>query len=499
MIKRTGLLAIALLLFLNAKAQFTLSGKILNYKNNESLKINIPLVFGFYEENSIDIPVDKAGNFNIVLPLKEQKFVRFIFRKKESYTYLITPKRSLTLRCNGADSSVVPISGTAFKENKLLADINLREFPFSIEQADQYRSTLLTITAIQEKVIKPWLAIRDKKIGQVNATDISSNDKALINSEIKYTSIIYLNDFARTGIANRTLIDEFISYLYDPLTIKPDVFPAGPEYYYFARSYGFYLETKAITAMKKKGLKNNEPLDFYKISVDSATTLERNYGKPYLRWILSINNFPLNVVENLIYQEMINSYRDKDLKQLEPLIKSYTAVFPKSRHLVDIRSKLVDLKARLKANEQNTAIKVVENYKDTKSIYEVVSKLKGKVVYLDIWGTWCGPCKYELKYGPQLKAHFKGKDVVFIYLDMDEEDKDATWKEFIKVNGLEGLHLRKDRAAIQPFWDELISKKEDQKGYPSYFIFDKNGKLVVADALRPSDEAALYKQIEGFL
>ena len=80
----------------------------------------------------------------------------------------------------------------------------------------------------------------------------------------------------------------------------------------------------------------------------------------------------------------------------------------------------------------------------------LVKSFKGKVVYLDIWGTWCGPCKDELTYVPELKAHFKGKDVVYIYLDMDEDDKDATWREFIKVNNMEGLHLRKNRKTIEP-------------------------------------------------
>jgi thiol-disulfide isomerase/thioredoxin len=70
---------------------------------------------------------------------------------------------------------------------------------------------------------------------------------------------------------------------------------------------------------------------------------------------------------------------------------------------------------------------------------------------LDIWGTWCGPCKEELRFNPQLKQYFKGKDVAFVYLDMDDDAKDGQWRDFIKVNGMTGLHLRKSKPIFSNF------------------------------------------------
>jgi thiol-disulfide isomerase/thioredoxin len=121
-------------------------------------------------------------------------------------------------------------------------------------------------------------------------------------------------------------------------------------------------------------------------------------------------------------------------------------------------------------------------------------------VYLDVWGTWCGPCKEEIKHLPALKAAFAGKDVTFVYLDVDDDSRDALWKNFIKVNDMEGVHVRKTRETVAPFWKELLAGHADKaEYYPQYFLFDKNGKLAVAKARRPSEKETLYQQIRSVL
>lgn len=174
--------------------------------------------------------------------------------------------------------------------------------------------------------------------------------------------------------------------------------------------------------------------------------------------------------------------------------------FPQSKFNQEIDQKVNSLRQMLAQNESNTDIVVLKDYDKIQSVYDVIAKYKGKVVYLDVWGTWCGPCKEELKFMPQLKSAFTNKDVIFLYLDMDEEDRDAIWKEFIKVNGLTGVHFRKNRQTIAPLWKELLADAQDKaEYYPQYFIFDKEGKVAVSKALRPSDKEALYQQINSVL
>ncbi|MNE56328.1 hypothetical protein D3C80_1512280 [compost metagenome] len=83
---------------------------------------------------------------------------------------------------------------------------------------------------------------------------------------------------------------------------------------------------------------------------------------------------------------------------------------------------------------------------------------------------------------------------------MDADNKDEDWKDFIRINNLTGIHLRKNREQMDPFWKELLRNAKDKaEYYPQYFIFDKTGKLVVEKALRPSHGQQLYEQLDKIL
>lgn len=498
-VKKTTLLFIVLSFTLSSFAQFKLSGKIINYSGKEELVINIPVVSGFYKENTFPIQVTKSGTFVIDLVLKDQKFANLIFQRK-FYTLLLNPGKNLTLNLNEGDSTLKVLSGTALAENKLMQQINLEQYPFFLVDEGNNKFAKLPLKGLQEQVLQPYLAQRDEKIRKVQSSAVALKDKKAISAELKYISYNYLNDLARTQITNRATVDSLIFDVFDNVDPKPETFPAGPQYYAFVRTYLSYLESKAFKQIKKENIKPNEAIPYFGISLDSANVIVKNYGKPYWRWIGSNKNFPANVVEVYNYHQFNALYQDKDLRQFEGLANAFKSKFPNSVYIKDIDGKLRSLKSMLTQNETNTEIKIVDNYEKIGSIYEVIKSLKGKVVYLDIWGTWCGPCKDELTYVPALKANFKDKDVVFVYLDMDEDHLDTSWRQFIKINEMAGLHLRKNRATIEPFWKELLANATDKaEYYPQYFIFDKEGKLVVTKAKRPSEKEELYAQITSFL
>ena len=84
-----------------------------------------------------------------------------------------------------------------------------------------------------------------------------------------------------------------------------------------------------------------------------------------------------------------------------------------------------------------------------------------------------------------------------LYISMDKDAADQQWKEMIKFYKLSGDHVRTNSNLQQ----DLINRLWGGKGgysIPRYLIL-KDGNLVVADALRPSDKEKLYKQIEDNL
>ena len=498
-LKKLFLLAVNFIFCLTAAAQFKLSGKIVNYSGNQKLQINIPVIYGFHKENSIEIPIAKDGTFAITLPIQSQRFSNLIYQRTFT-SLLLTPKKNLNLSINEKDTVVKLISGTALAENNVMQQIDLEEYPFFLSGTDEKRYNDFSVAELRKKVIVPYYEQRDEKIKKVRASNISVKDKALIVSEIKYISYNYLNDLPRTELSNKKIIDSFIVDIFDNSDKNPEVFPAGPQYYSFVDNYIRYLETKAFLKVKPNMLLPNELIPYFGITLDSANKIVKRFGKPFWRWIGAIKNLPAPVVEQYTYQQLITLFGDRDLRQAEGLANAFTAKFPKSSYNGAINKNRIALRQLLAQNELNAKIKIFDGYEKTSSIYDVINTLKGKVVYVDVWGTWCGPCKEELKHNPQLKTRFEGKDVAFVYLDMDDDDKDATWREYIKVNGLNGIHLRKNRETIEPFWKELCAITEDKtEYYPQYFIFDKEGKLVVSKAKRPSSGEALYQQIETYL
>ena len=51
-----------------------------------------------------------------------------------------------------------------------------------------------------------------------------------------------------------------------------------------------------------------------------------------------------------------------------------------------------------------------------KSITEIINTHKGKVIYIDFWASWCGPCKAKMPASVKLHEKFKGEDIVLVYL-----------------------------------------------------------------------------------
>ncbi|SFH41602.1 TlpA family protein disulfide reductase [Pedobacter insulae] len=493
------LLCILSILCFNSYGQFRLTGKIKNYAGVEKLQINIPVIYGFHKENSIDIPISKDGSFAASLSIPMQKFANIIFLRK-FHTLLLSPNSNLDVVLDARDSTLKLISGKALAESKVMQGVKLEEYPFFLANDPTRTYTKYTLKQLRKEVIEPYFAQQAEKIQKVKSSAISTHDKALISTELTCIAYNYLNDFARTGISNRPLVDSLILSIFDKSDQHPSALPAGPQYYSFLDNYVRYLETKAFFTVKPNQLGKNELIPYFGITLDSANSIVKNFGKPYWRWIGSIKNLPSKVVEPYTYQQLVNLYNDKDLKLMIGLAEAFKQKFPTSNYLDDIHSKLNSLQEKLTKNIQNTSIKIVDNYEKMTSIYEVIKSLKGKVVYLDVWGTWCGPCKEELKFIPNLKTKFKGKEVAYLYLDLDEDDLDSSWRDFIKINNLEGLHLRKTRQTIIPFWKELLANTNDKaEYYPQYFIFDKEGKLVVSKAKRPSEQEELYSQIEKFL
>lgn len=108
-----------------------------------------------------------------------------------------------------------------------------------------------------------------------------------------------------------------------------------------------------------------------------------------------------------------------------------------------------------------------------------LSDFKGKVVLVDVWATWCGPCRGEIPHLKKLEEEMHGTDVVFLGVSVDEAKDKQKWLDFIKKEKLGGIQLHASG------WSK-ITKDYKIKGIPRFMVFDKKGNIVSVDAPRPS-------------
>ena len=112
-----------------------------------------------------------------------------------------------------------------------------------------------------------------------------------------------------------------------------------------------------------------------------------------------------------------------------------------------------------------------------------LSDFKGKVVYIDFWASWCGPCKGMFPYSKELHKKFSEeqlKKIVFLYISIDQSVDG--WKKAVEQNQLEGVNL------ISPGnWSSEVCKYFKINSIPRYMIMNKKGEMIEFNAKRPAD------------
>ena len=118
-------------------------------------------------------------------------------------------------------------------------------------------------------------------------------------------------------------------------------------------------------------------------------------------------------------------------------------------------------------------------YPDVNGKEVSLSDFKGKVVLVDVWATWCGPCRGEIPHLKKLEQEMHGTDVVFLGVSVDEAKDKQKWLDFIKKEELGGIQVHASG------WSK-IAQDYKIKGIPRFMVFDKQGRVVSVDAPRPS-------------
>lgn len=103
-----------------------------------------------------------------------------------------------------------------------------------------------------------------------------------------------------------------------------------------------------------------------------------------------------------------------------------------------------------------------------------LSSLKGKVVLLDFWASWCGPCRLSNKELVKLYAKYKDKGFEIYSVSIDAKKHD--WENAIKKDKIKWLQVNDNGG-----WDAATVAAWNINAIPTSFLIDKEGKLLAMD------------------
>ena len=123
--------------------------------------------------------------------------------------------------------------------------------------------------------------------------------------------------------------------------------------------------------------------------------------------------------------------------------------------------------------------KLYSSNNETLTFQSLLNQKKGKLLFIDLWATWCVPCMREIPFSKQLTKNYKDKlEVIFISLDSDS----SVWKRYVENNLLSETNF-----ILPNDFKSTFAKHFKLTSIPRYILIDKNGKLITTDAPRPSD------------
>lgn len=134
------------------------------------------------------------------------------------------------------------------------------------------------------------------------------------------------------------------------------------------------------------------------------------------------------------------------------------------------------------------------NTDSVRTFKEITSQYAGKVIFIDVWATWCRPCRASFAHIKPLQKFANENDIVLLYVSVDPPQKAELWKKMAGNYNLKGEHAIINETFKNEIYDTF--GRNNSLSIPHYAIINKKGELQFQSAASPEDMDKLTEQLK---
>jgi len=435
-----------------------ISGKILG-KSERRLRFK-PLVNGLSTAESQRISVNSDKTFEGEIALSESGYYRMYYRSKKYLVYL-TPGDKLEVTFDPDNDDKVVYGGTSagintyllrkdkYDDDNSLARRKLYKMPY-----DEFKDSIAAERKIKEDYLWSYIKNIDEVPAKFVGYELEDVKMEWANQYIDYKKLHpkYMpNDYES--------MEKFSFGFTKELDLKNDHLLVLTSFENFIDDY-LNLKTDDKIEAQVPG----NPLSGAVIS--EKHRLKYDYIKKY---------FKGSDIRNYLRTKVVLSLLGEDgTPTMNPIIMQFRK---------DIKNK----DYRKLVNDKYIKYAIIDDGGIAPDFQGVtrdgrmvsLSDFEGKYVYIDVWATWCGPCKHELPYFEQLKEEYRGRNIEFVSVSIDKSR--FAWENMVREKNMQGHQL-----FVNGDFDSNFAGLYSIKAVPQFILIDPQGQIIDLTARHPS-------------
>ncbi len=405
-----------------------------------------------------DITILDDGTFSDTLKNIAPGYYTFKYANETSSFYL-KPGYNLNLSLNSKEfDESIKYSGNGSNENNYLAQKYLNEEGLGKLATYQYLGTLNEVDYIHKMDSIKQLETTFLN----NQKDLDTDFKSLEEASITY------------GWANKLSKHE----LYKRHVSKDDNYKASDNFYAFEKKLN--IEDPNLLAV---GNYKNYLNQYYAQKANQLAKKDSIENDMAMLKVVSQEVKSPKIKEFLLFGAA--KYGVSYTSNLQGYYDVFMANSTDGDHKKDITEKYNKL---IKLSKGQPSPKFLD-YENFKGGTTSLDDLKGKYVYVDVWATWCGPCKAEIPSLKKVEEKYHNKNIAFVSMSIDRKKDYDKWRDMVAEKELSGVQLFAPND-----WKSQFVTDYGILGIPRFVLIDPEGNIVTANAPRPSSE----KLIETF-